>query len=208
LQGVADFARRHDLILVSDEIHHDLVYPGQKHIVMDLVDPTLRERLVMLTATTKSFNIAGAHSGNVIIPDQALRARFAGRMAALGISANSFGIEMATAAYSPEGADWIDALMVYLDGNRRLFDAGVNSIPGLASMPLEATYLAWVDFAGTGMTAAEFTARVEKGARIAANHGPTFGAGGERFLRFNIATPRARVAQAVERLQAAFADLQ
>ncbi|TCM86975.1 MalY/PatB family protein [Rhodovulum steppense] len=208
LQGLADFAKRHDLILVSDEIHHDLVYPGQKHIVMDLVDPTLRERLVMLTATTKSFNIAGAHSGNVIIPDQALRARFAGRMAALGISANSFGIEMATTAYSPEGAEWIDALMVYLDGNRRLFDAGVNAIPGLASMPLEATYLAWVDFAGTGMTAAEFTARVEKGARIAANHGPTFGAGGECFLRFNIATSRARVAQAVERLQASFADLQ
>ncbi|GAA0299771.1 MalY/PatB family protein [Rhodovulum strictum] len=208
LQGVADFARRHDLILVSDEIHHDLVYPGQRHIVMDLVDPTIRERLVMLTATTKSFNIAGAHSGNVIIPDKGLRARFAGRMAALGISANSFGIEMATAAYSPEGAEWIDALMVYLDDNRQLFDAGVNAIPGLRSMPLEATYLAWVDFADTGMAPAEFTARVEKGAKIAANHGPTFGTGGDSFLRFNIATPRARVAQALERLQAAFADLQ
>ncbi|HDR27468.1 MalY/PatB family protein [Rhodovulum sp.] len=208
LQGVADFARRHDLVLVSDEIHHDLIYPGQSHTVMDLVDPTIRDRLVMMSASTKSFNIAGCHVGNVIIPDASLRKTFAGRMAALGISPNSFGIEMATAAYSPEGAAWIDALMAYLDGNRRLFDAGVNAIPGLASMPLEATYLAWVDFAGTGMTAAEFTARVEKSARIAANHGPTFGAGGECFLRFNIATPRARVAQAVERLQAAFADLQ
>mgnify|MGYP000390522032 CR=1 FL=1 len=208
LQGVADFARRHDLVLVSDEIHHDLIYPGQSHTVMDLVDPTIRDRLVMMSASTKSFNIAGCHVGNVIIPDASLRKTFAGRMAALGISPNSFGIEMATAAYSPEGAAWIDALMAYLDGNRRLFDAGVNAIPGLASMPLEATYLAWVDFSGTGMTAAEFTARVEKSARIAANHGPTFGAGGECFLRFNIATPRARVAQAVERLQAAFADLQ
>jgi cystathionine beta-lyase len=75
-------------------------------------------------------------------------------------------------------------------------------------MPLQATYLAWVDFSGTGMTRDEFTARVEKDARIAANHGPTFGSGGETFLRFNLATPRARVAEAVARLQKAFSDLQ
>ena len=75
-------------------------------------------------------------------------------------------------------------------------------------MPLDATYLAWVDFAGTGMTPAEFTARVERDARIAPSHGAAFGAGGESFLRFNIATPRARVEEAVRRLQAAFADLQ
>ena len=75
-------------------------------------------------------------------------------------------------------------------------------------MPLDATYLAWVDFAGTGMAPEEFTARVERGARIAASHGASFGKGGESFLRFNIATPRARVAEAVARLQAAFSDLQ
>lgn len=75
-------------------------------------------------------------------------------------------------------------------------------------MPLEATYLAWVDFTGTGMTAEEFTRRVELGAKIAVNHGATFGAGGETFLRFNLATPRSRVAEAVGRLQWAFADLQ
>ena len=75
-------------------------------------------------------------------------------------------------------------------------------------MPLQATYLSWVDFSGTGMAPAEFTARVEKAARIAANHGATFGLGGETFLRFNIATPRARVTEAVARLQDAFADLQ
>ena len=75
-------------------------------------------------------------------------------------------------------------------------------------MPLEATYLAWVDLSGTGMTREEFTARVEKGARIACNHGTSFGLGGDSFLRFNIATPRARVAEAVARLQEAFGDLQ
>ncbi|MBL4918058.1 MalY/PatB family protein [Szabonella alba] len=208
LRGVADFCKRHGLILVSDEIHHDLVYPAHRHIPMPLAAPDMLDRLVMLTATTKTFNIAGGHTGNVIIPDPGLRSRFAARMGALGISANSFGLFMAEAAYSPDGAAWVDALNNYLDGNRRIFDAGVNAIPGLASMPLESTYLSWVDFEGTGMAPDEFKARVQGTAKIAANHGETFGAGGETFLRFNIATPRARVEAAVARLQAAFADLQ
>ena len=88
------------------------------------------------------------------------------------------------------------------------FDAGVNAIPGLASMPLESTYLAWVDFANTGMTREEFTARVEQTAKIAANHGPSFGRGGDTFLRFNLGAPRAQIEEAVARLQKAFADLQ
>lgn len=208
LQGFADFAKRHDLILVSDEIHHDLVFDGATHIPMALVDPTINDRLVMMTSTTKTFNIAGIHIGNVIIENPELASKFAARLMALGISGYSFGIGLATAAYSPEGAEWVDALVSYLDGNRRVFDAGINAVPGLKSMPLESTYLAWVDFSGTGMDRAEFTARVEQQAGIAANHGPTFGTGGEGFLRFNLATPRSVVEQAVERLQSAFADLQ
>ncbi|PVA10896.1 aminotransferase [Pelagivirga sediminicola] len=207
LNGVADFARRHDLILVSDEIHHDLVMPGHTHVPMANIDD-VEDRLVMMTATTKTFNIAGSHTGNVIIPDTGMRARFAARMAAMGLSANSFGLFMTEAAYSPQGAAWVDALIGYLDGNRKVFDEGVNAIPGISSMALESTYLAWVDFAGTGMSRDEFTQRVQKDARIAANHGPTFGSGGESYLRFNLATPRARVIEAVERLQAAFRDLQ
>ncbi|PHO04931.1 aminotransferase [Rhodobacteraceae bacterium 4F10] len=208
LQGVADFAKRHDLVLVSDEIHHDLVFPGNTHIPMTLVDDSIMDRLVMMTATTKTFNIAGSHSGNVIIPDDALRTKFAGRMSALGLSPNSFGLFMAEAAYSPEGAAWVDDLVQYLDSNRKLLDASINAIPGLKSMNLEATYLSWVDFEDTGMPKAEFIDRVQKNARIAPNHGETFGTGGEMFLRFNIATPRSLVEQACERLTEAFSDLQ
>jgi cystathionine beta-lyase len=207
LEGVADFARRHDLILESDEIHHDLVMPGHRHIAMPHIEG-IADRLVMMTATTKTFNIAGAHLGNVIVPDAKLRAQFAARMGAMGISPNSFGLFMAEAAYSPEGAEWVDALCAYLDGNRQLFESGMQAIPGVRAMPLEATYLTWIDFAGTGMSAAEYTGRVERDARVVANHGPTFGTGGESFLRFNIATPRARVQEAVERIQTAFTDLQ
>ncbi len=207
LEQVAEFARKHGLILVSDEIHHDILMPGQKHTAMALLD-NIEDRLVMMTATTKTFNIAGSHSGNVIIPNEKLRAEFAQRMMGLGLSPNSFGLFMAEAAYSPEGAKWVDEMVAYINGNREIFDAGVNSIPGLQSMPLESTYLAWVDFEGTGMSREEFTQRVEKDAKIAANHGPTFGTGGESFMRFNLATPRSVVEDAVARLQKAFADLQ
>jgi len=207
LQAVAAFAKRHQLILVSDEIHHDLTMPGQTHIPMAHIDG-IADRLVMMTATTKTFNIAGSHTGNVIIADPDLRARFAKRMAGLGLSANSFGLFMTTAAYTPEGAAWVDALCAYLDTNRQNFDAGINAIPGLASMNLEATYLAWVDFANTGMSREEFTARVQDKAKIAANHGPTFGKGGDSFLRFNLGAPRAQIEEAVARLQDAFGDLQ
>ena len=208
LQEVAKFAKKHDLVLVSDEIHHDLVYPNKSHTVMPIADPSVCDRLVMMTATTKTFNIAGAHSGNVIIANPNLRQKFSQRIKALGISPNSFGLFMATAAYSPEGAQWLDELLHYIDGNRVIFDREINKIPGLSSMPLEGTYLAWVDFSGTGMEEEEFIYRVQEKAKIAVNHGSTFGTGGEKFLRFNLATPRTLVVEATKRLKDAFSDLQ
>ena len=208
LQEVAKFAKKHDLVLVSDEIHHDLVYPNKSHTVMPIANPSVCDRLVMMTATTKTFNIAGAHSGNVIISNPNLRQKFSERIKALGISPNSFGLFMATAAYSPEGAQWLDELLNYIDGNRVIFDREINKIPGLSSMPLEGTYLAWVDFSGTGMEEEEFIYRVQEKAKIAVNHGSTFGTGGEKFLRFNLATPRTLVVEATKRLKDAFSDLQ
>mgnify|MGYP006257495875 FL=1 len=208
LQEVAKFAKKHDLVLVSDEIHHDLVYPNKSHTVMPIANPSVCDRLVMMTATTKTFNIAGAHSGNVIIPHPNLRQKFSQRIKALGISPNSFGLFMATAAYSPEGAQWLDELLHYIDGNRVIFDREINKIPGLSSMPLEGTYLAWVDFSGTGMEEEEFIYRVQEKAKIAVNHGSTFGTGGEKYLRFNLATPRTLVVEATKRLKDAFSDLQ
>ena len=207
LRALAEFARAHDLILIADEIHHDIVLPGRRHTPMPLAAPESLDRLVMLTAPTKVFNIAGALTGNVIIPDPGLRRRFAAVHRATGTSVNRFGMIAATAAYA-HGDAWADALCAYLDGNAAVFAEGVTAIPGVQMMPLDATYLVWVDFRGTGMDQAEITARVQDGARIAPSHGPTFGVGGEGFLRFNIGMPRARVAEAARRLRAAFDDLQ
>ena len=204
LQGVVNFAKLHNMILVSDEIHHDLVYDGNQHIAMPLVDEQISDSLVMLTATTKTFNIAGAHTGNVIIADSKLRSIFKKRMSALGLSPNSFGMFMSEAAYSPEGAEWVDDLMHYLKANRMLFDEKINEIPGVKSMDLEGTYLAWVDFSGTNFSKEEIQHKIHKEAKIAANHGDTFGLGGDGFFRFNFAMPRVILKQAINQLTKAF----
>ncbi len=206
-RALAAFCAAHDLILVSDEIHHDLVMPGLSHTPMAVAAPEAADRLVTLTATTKTFNIAGALTGNAIVADSGLRARIAARIGAAGGSPNRFGVLMATAAYE-DGDAWLDALRPYLAENARIFDQGLAAVPGLSSMALDSTYLAWVDFRRLGMEQAEIERRLREGARIAASPGPQFGGGGEGWMRFNLAMPRARVENAVARIQAAFSDLQ
>ena len=206
LGALADFCVKHDLMLISDEVHNDLIMPGHSHVVAPLAMPQAHDRLVTLVATTKTFNIAGGMTGSMVIPDDTLREKLAKTHRAAGMSVNRFGMVMAEAAYL-HGADWLDALLVYLDGNRQLLSDELSHIPGVSVMPLQATYLAWVDFAGTGMPAAEFINRIQT-AGVAASHGSTFGAGGDSFMRFNIAMPRAQVATAMQRLRTAFSDLQ
>ncbi|WP_170454024.1 MalY/PatB family protein [Ruegeria arenilitoris] len=208
LRAVATFAERNGLILISDEIHHDLVYPGHKFVPMDVAAPDARPWTVTLTAASKTFNIAGQRTGNMTIPDDTLRAQMRHRLNTLDYDPSALGVAMITAAYTPEGAEWVDAQIDYLNGNRALFDATISEIPGLWSMPLQATYLAWVDFSGTGMDHAEFVRRLRDDARIATSSGPGFGTGGETFERFNLATQRARVEDACARLKLAFSDLQ
>lgn len=208
LRQVADFAKRNDLILVSDEIHHDLVFPGSTFVPMDIAAPDARAWTVTLTASSKTFNIAGQRTGNMIIPDGTLRAAMRHRQVTLDYGPSSLAVDMITAAYSPAGAEWVDEQVAYLDENRRIFDQAINAIPGLKSLPLQSTYLAWVDFEDTGMTHKEIAARIRDDAKIAVSQGPGFGAGGEMFQRFNLATQRSRVIDACERMTRAFSDLQ
>ena len=208
LKQVAEFAARNDLILVSDEVHHDLVYSGHTFVPMHIAAPEVTDRLVVLTAASKTFNIAGQRTGNLIIPDDALRAVMKQRLRSLDYDPAALSLQMITAAYSPAGAEWVDAQMVHLEGNRTLFDATMNAIPGVHSMPLQSTYLAWVDFSGTGMSHEEILRRILTEARIAPSNGPGFGPGGHSFQRFNLATQRARVQEACDRLADAFKDLQ
>ena len=206
LRAVADLCLRHDIILVSDEVHHDLVMPGHQHHITARAAPQISDRLITLVATSKTFNIAGIETGSMLISNSALRRRVARARSAMSISNNRFGMIMAEAAY--EGGDaWLDALLGYLDGNRQLLNSSIAAIPGLSVMDLEATYLAWVDFAGTGMDRDEFTRRLTD-AGLAPSEGHTFGPEGELCMRFNIASRRALLAEAMARLAAAFSDLQ
>ncbi|MBY6068577.1 pyridoxal phosphate-dependent aminotransferase [Leisingera aquaemixtae] len=208
LRAVAEFAKRNGLILVSDEIHHDLVYPGSTFVPMDVAAPEARPWTVTLTAASKTFNIAGQRTGNMIIPDPDLRAAMRHRLNTLDYDPSALGVAMITAAYSPAGAEWVDAQIAHLEGNRKLFDETVNALPGLKSLPLQSTYLAWVDFSGTGMSREEFIKRLREDAKIATSPGDGFGTGGEFMERFNLATQRSRVEEACRRLTKAFSDLQ
>jgi cystathionine beta-lyase len=208
MRAVAEFAARHDMILVSDEVHGDLVFPGATHVPMAVAAPEHTDRLVAMSAASKTFNLPGLRTGYTIMPDARIRAAFQRRITMTEYAPASPGIAATTAAYSPDGAAWVDDLVAYLDGNRKVFDAGINAIPGLRSLPLQSTYLAWVDFEGTGMTTEEIAARIRDVAKIGVSPGPGFGPGGALFNRFNLATQRSLVEEAVARMQKAFSDLQ
>ncbi|MCV6823246.1 MULTISPECIES: MalY/PatB family protein [Halocynthiibacter] len=207
LSEVVAFAKRHDQLLISDEIHQDLVYDGYKHVPTALIEGAL-PRLITLNAPSKTFNVAGANCGHVIIPDEDIRTKFFTRKKSLGLSPNVFGVKLTQALYNEEGGKWVDALCKYLGENRKIFEEGVAKIPGAKPMHLEGTYLAWVDFSDTGMSAAEVKKRITQDAKIAATPGHVFGKGGEHHVRFNLGLPASRIEDAVERLQNAFSDLQ
>lgn len=208
LSAIADFCARHDLVLISDEVHNDLVMPGFRHVPTALAAPEVTSRLVTMTSASKTFSIAGTRLGAVIIGDERLRVQFADTVSRADLYPNLFGVVLSRAAFSPEGAAWVDALVSYLAGNVAAFSAGIEAIPGASMHALEGTYLAWVDFSGTGMTDEELWARVTGKARVVPSPGPQFGTGGAQGLRFNLGTQRARVEEAVARLKGAFADLQ
>jgi len=207
LTVLAAFCDKHDLLLISDEVHNDLVFAPAKHTVLARAVPDISQRLVTLVATTKTFNLAGTMIGSMVTADDHLRQKISSVAAAYGTSFNRLGMMMTETAWRT-GDAWLDALLPYLAENRRIFEEGVNQIAGVKAMSLDATYLCWVDFSDTGMDRAEFIRRVQNDAEIAANHGVSFGRGGESFMRFNIACRRALVDEAVARLHRAFADLQ
>ncbi|MEZ5934576.1 MAG: MalY/PatB family protein [Alphaproteobacteria bacterium] len=208
IQELAAFCARHDLLLVSDEIHCDLVFPGSTHMSTLKAEPSVADRLITTVAATKTFNLAGAHVGACVTSNPDIKKKLDRRIGASGLSSyNGFGM-LATEAAWRTGDAWLDSLILYLDANRRRFETGIEEIvPGARAMPLAATYLTWIDFSGTGLRPDEVEARVKDGARIFASPGAQFGPGGETWLRFNVATPRKILEEALARLGEAFQDL-
>ncbi len=208
LRALAAFCAEHDLLLVSDEIHCDLVFPGAKHVPTLMAAPEIADRLITCVAATKTFNLAGAHVGACVVSNPALKKKLDARIMACGVgSYNGFGM-IATEAAWRTGDAWLDALLIYLAKNRDILNARIaKAAPGARPMALDSTYLAWVDFAGTGLAPGDVAKRVAERARIFASPGEQFGPGGESWLRFNFATPRPVLDEALDRLDDAFADL-
>ena len=208
LKELATVCAERRVLLVSDEIHCDLVYPGMRHTPTLAAAPELADNLITCVAATKTFNLAGAHVGACFTSNAALKKKLDARIGASGLgSYNSFGM-IATEAAWRSGEAWLDALLPYLKANRDILDRRIEAAaPGAKSMRLDSTYLAWVDFAETGLEPAEVTERVARRARIFASPGEQFGPGGATSLRFNFATPRPILEQALDRLDEAFRDL-
>ncbi|MGI9480114.1 MAG: MalY/PatB family protein [Hyphomicrobiaceae bacterium] len=208
IRELATFCIEHDLILVSDEIHCDLVFSGATHTPTITAAPDVADRLITCVASTKTFNLAGAHVGACVTSNAEMKAKLDARVMASGLSSyNSFGM-IATEAAWRTGEAWLDALLPYLEGNRDMLDKRIEAAaPGARSMRLDATYLGWVNFAGTGLAPDDIAGRVKQRARIFASPGEQFGPGGATWLRFNFATPRPTLESALSRLEDAFSDL-
>ena len=208
IRALAQLCIERDLILVSDEIHCDLLFSGAKFIPTITAAPEIASRLITCVAATKTFNLAGAHVGACITPNPDLKRRLDARIAASGLSSyNLFGM-LATEAGWRTGEAWLDALLPYLQANRDLLDQRIETAaPGARSMRLQSTYLAWIDFSGTGLAPDDVADRIANRARIFASPGQQFGPSGETWMRFNFATPRPILDEALGRLEKAFSDI-
>ncbi len=207
IRAVAALCARHGILLVSDEIHMDLCFPGTTFHPAATAAPEAQGNLVVLSAASKGFNIAGMETGYAVIPDERLRRAFDLAAGRLGGGPNRFGMLVTRAAFTECDA-WSDAARAYIAGNFAIWRDRIGALPGISVMDMAATYLSWVDFAGTGMERPEVRRRLAHDARVAASPGTQFGLGGESFNRFNIAMPRPLLLEAIGRIEAAFADLQ
>ncbi len=207
LRAVADFCTTHDLILIADEIHLDLVMPGSRQTPAAVAAPDALDRMVVLTAASKAFNIAGLETGLLIAPDKALLKKLDRTILDRESSPNRFGMAGIRAAYE-HGGPWLDAVCEYIAGNFTLLEKRLNALPGTRVMPMQATYLAWVDFTRTGLSDEELMSRFLDQAKVVPSPGPAFGTGGAGHLRLNIALPRPTLLQALDRIEHAFSDLQ
>lgn len=204
LERVGEMCLRHGVKVVSDEIHFDICYPGHEHSVFASISEELAANSVVLTAPSKTFNIAGMTISNVVAPNPELRERVKATVARdMGGYFNSFGYAACEAAYKSSGP-WLDECLKVLEGNCRLFtDFLAERVPVFSCHMPEGTYLAWMDGRRAGLSPEELTEFLHKDARFYTEGGDVFGSGYELFHRVNLACPRDYIEKALLRLEAA-----
>lgn len=204
LLKIADFCRRHNILLVSDEIHADLIYPGYRHTPMASLSPEIAGSIITCTAPSKTFNLAGLQTANVIIENEDLKKSFKFELEKSGIFGPSpLGAAALIAAYT-KCEDWLEQLMLYLEANLNyLADYVKRELPQLDVVKAEATYLIWIDCRRLNMSKAELKRFMREEAKLAIEEGYIFGRPGKGFIRVNIACPRPILAEAMGRLKGA-----
>ncbi|WP_035791907.1 MalY/PatB family protein [Butyrivibrio sp. AE3006] len=201
LKQVYDICVSNDVFIISDEIHNDLIMPGYEHTVMANVAEDAGKHMAVCTAPSKSFNLAGLQTSCIIIEDEDRRKAFINSRAKghRGV-VNALGMEACRVAYT-ECEKWLDECIEVIDGNAKYMKSFLNEhFPEVKVYPLEGTYLLWCDFGAYGLSCSELEEFNIKDALLFTDEGYLFGEAGKGFERFNIACPRHKLEEAMQRL--------
>lgn len=205
LRRVSQLCCRHGVLLVSDEIHSDVVYPGHRHIPIASVGPEAAMNTITCISPSKAFNMAGLKASGIIIINPELRDKADAEIARVHVNTpNAFAMAAYLAAYG-ESEDYLDQMVAYLAGNVRLLDEWLKeNTPKIKLVPPEGTYLMWLDCSELGISGDELHQFFLRDARIALNKGAIFGPEGADFARMNIACPASTLKTALGRLLPAY----
>ena len=209
IRKVVDICKKYDKWIICDEIHCDLLRCGMTFHPILKVAPDYADRIAVCTAPSKTFNLAGMKTSNIVIHNKELQAAWkeliGGKLSMNG--AGTLGLTAMIAAYN-EGEEWLEQLKEYLDGNFAYIDAFLKEhLPKAHMVPSEGTYLAWIDFNGYVNGDAEKLEEImQKKAKVALDEGYIFGDAGRGFERINIATPRSVVEDCMDRILKAFKE--
>jgi cysteine-S-conjugate beta-lyase len=202
--AIAEVVDRHDGVVFSDEIHAPLVYAPHRHVPYASVSPQAAAHTVTAASASKAFNLPGLKAALLIVHDDAARATWRARGHVYTDQASTTGVIAAAAAFA-QGREWLDDVVGYLDGNRRLLaELLADHLPGVGYVPPEGTYLAWLDVRALGLDHPAVFFRQH--ARVAATDGALCGDAGAGHVRFNLAMPRPVLRDAVTRMGAAVAS--
>ena len=208
LRKMGEICLKHDVKVVSDEIHSDFVYEGRKHYVFTTVVPAFEEISIICTAPSKTFNLAGLQVSNIFIPNAQIRKSFLRQMSAVGYSqVNMIGLHECQAAYET-GREWLEELKIYLKDNLDFVRTYLEeNLPQIKLIEPEGTYLIWLDCRALGLPEEKLEHLIVHEAKLWLDSGAIFGDVGEGFERINIACPRVVLKEALERLNRAVSGL-
>ena len=203
LTKVGELCMQHDVLLVVDEIHADIVFSGHEHTVFNTISEELANRTILLTSAGKFFNISGLNLGFAIIHNPVLRKQFFEKMDMMHLGrANIMGAVATEAAYT-HGAAYLDELLSYLEENRNRLVEAIAAIPKLSMVSPEGTYLGWIDFSELVQTEDELKKFLVKDAKLGLNFGSPYGEVGTLFARINFAVSKECLEEAIRRLEKA-----